>query len=342
MTADNPDTNRGTGRMETARAIFRMKAWRGAFVALLIAAAARFASEHYGAPTMLFALLIGLSLGFLSDVESLKPGLDFTARTVLRLGVGLLGIQLGLEAIMALGLGAVLLVVAMVVLTIVSGVLLARGLGRGVGFGLLSGGAVGICGASAALALSAVLPRSEQTEKETILVVVTVTVLSTVAMILYPILFNLFGFEDATAGFLIGATVHDVAQVVGAGYSISDEAGLTATLTKMLRVAALPVIVVAIHLMSATRETGRVVVPWFLVLFVGLAVVRSTLPVPEALIEALSGLSRWMMVSAIAAIGIRSDLGAVLRVHPSLILVLVLETLILLFAGLGAAQMGLV
>lgn len=81
----------------------RLSHWRGIAVALMVAASATFLSEHYGAPTMLFALLIGLSLGFLAEVPALEGGLNFTAKTILRLGVGLLGIRLGFDDVQAIG-----------------------------------------------------------------------------------------------------------------------------------------------------------------------------------------------------------------------------------------------
>ncbi|MGB7242056.1 MAG: putative sulfate exporter family transporter, partial [Sulfitobacter sp.] len=157
--------------------------WRGMAVALLIAATATFLSEHYGAPTMLFALLIGLSLGFLADVPALEGGLNFTAKTVLRLGVGLLGIQLGIEEVRSLDGSAIAGVFGLVVLTLVCGALLSFVVGRRFAFGILSGGAVAICGASAALAFSSVLPARPDREKDTVLVVISVTILSTIAMV---------------------------------------------------------------------------------------------------------------------------------------------------------------
>ncbi|WP_332699834.1 putative sulfate exporter family transporter, partial [Halalkalibacter lacteus] len=86
-------------------------------------------------------------------------------------------------------------------------------------FGLLSGGATAICGASAAMAISAALPPDDRKERLTGFTIIGVSTLSTVAMVLYPIVSQLFGFGDHQAGLFIGATVHDVAQVVGAGYA---------------------------------------------------------------------------------------------------------------------------
>lgn len=309
--------------------------WRGLAVALMIAAAATFLSEHYGAPTMLFALLIGLALGFLSEVPKLEVGLNFTAKTVLRLGVGLLGIRLSFSDVQAIGGAPIAAVLVMVVATMGFGALIALAMRQRLFFGLLSGGAVAVCGASAALAFAAVLPSSPTRERNTVLVVIAVTVFSTIAMVLYPILFKFLGFNDLQTGFLLGATIHDVAQVVGAGYSVSDDAGLTATLVKMLRVAMLPVLILTIHVVFKGDQSGRTPFPWFLILFVSLAILRAIIDIPEEVIIFVSEIARWMMVSAIAAIGLRTDLGAVLRVHPAFLIIVLLETLFLLGIALG-------
>jgi len=308
--------------------------WQGVAVAGLIAMAATFLSEHYSAPAMLFALLIGLSLGFLSEQETLKPGLAFSAKHMLRFGVGLLGIQLSLADAQALGGLSVAATGGLVVATMALGILLSFATARRFAYGILSGGAVAVCGASAALAFSSVLPPHPKREQDTVLVVISVTVLSTVAMVLYPILFKSLNYSDLQTGFLIGATIHDVAQVVGAGYSVSDDAGLVATLVKMLRVACLPLLVVAVHFAFRSKGQPGAVVPWFLILFVVLAVLRSVAPIPEAVVSSLSEISRWMLITAIAALGLQTNLRAVLKVHPTLLIILVIETLFILGAAM--------
>lgn len=304
--------------------------WQGVAIAGLVATSATFLSEHYNAPAMLFALLIGLSLGFLSEQDSVKPGLTLSAKHVLRFGVGLLGIQLSLADAQALGGLSVAATGGLVIATMGLGVLLSFATARRFAYGILSGGAVAVCGASAALAFSSVLPAHPKREEDTVLVVVSVTVLSTVAMVLYPILFQSLNYTDLQTGFLIGATIHDVAQVVGAGYSVSDDAGLVATLVKMLRVACLPLLVIAVHLAFRRRGQPGAVVPWFLILFVALTLLRSFLPIPEVLISGLSEVSRWMLITAIAALGLQTNLRAVLTVHPTLLVILIVETLFIL------------
>lgn len=121
-----------------------------------------------------------------------------------------------------------------------------------------------------------------------------------------------------------------MAQIVGAGYSVSEEAGLIATLVKMLRVACLPVLVIAVHFFFRDSQQSTNRLPWFLVLFVVMAVAWHFLPVSQAVVEYIAEASRWMLVTAIAALGLQTNLKAVLKVHPSLLIILLIETLFIL------------
>lgn len=169
----------------------------GLLICIIIALATTFIADHYGGPTLLYALLFGMSLHFLSEEGPCKAGIEFASKTVLRLGVALLGVRITLEQVASLGLGPVITVVLGVVATILFGALLARVMGLDRDMGLLTGGSVAICGASAALALSAVMPRNATSERHTIMTVVGVTTLSTVAMITYPLIVRLLGLDDA-------------------------------------------------------------------------------------------------------------------------------------------------
>ena len=185
-----------------------------------------------------------------------KPGVDFAARRILRFGVALLGARITVEQIGGLGWYNGALIAAGVVVTIVVGWALARTLGLSRRIGILTGGATAICGASAAIAIAAVLPRSETSERELVFTIAGVTALSTIAMILYPVIVGWAGLDPHQAGIFLGATIHDVAQVVGAGYSISPEVGDYAVLTKMLRVAFLLPVVMVISLVVRHRFSG--------------------------------------------------------------------------------------
>ena len=123
----------------------------GLVVALIVALAATFVSEHYGGPKFLYALLMGMALHFLSEDARCGPGIEFAARQLVRLGVALLGARIAFGDVQALGGAGVAWLAAAVALTIGFGVALARALGLPARFGLISGRATGICGISAAL-----------------------------------------------------------------------------------------------------------------------------------------------------------------------------------------------
>ncbi|AZD07600.1 Sulphite exporter CyuZ [Pseudomonas chlororaphis] len=309
----------------------------GLVVSLIVAAAASFLSEHYGAPVMLFALLLGMALNFLASDGVCKAGIEFTARTVLRIGIALLGMRITLEQIAALGWKPVVLVLVLVVLTIGVSVVAAKALGFQRLFGMLTGGATAICGASAALALAAALPNHPQKERATLFTVIGVSALSTTAMILYPMIANGLSLSPQVAGVFLGATIHDVAQVVGAGYSMSTETGDTATVVKLLRVAMLlPVIVCAamVTRMQGVDTTGKrpPLLPWFAVGFLLLACLNSTGWVAPAVQGAVNDLSRWSLVVSISALGMKTQLKELAAVGIKPILLMVGETVFL--AGL--------
>jgi len=312
----------------------------GFLVAATIAMAATFLSDHYGAPVMLFALLLGMAFNFLSQEGACVPGIEFTSRTVLRFGVACLGARITVDEVVKLGAPPLVVTVLGVSLTMLLGILLARRLRFSRDFGILTGGAVAICGASAALAIASVLPKGQGVdERDTIFTVIGVTTLSTVAMVVYPIIVRMIGLDDLHAGIFLGGTIHDVAQVVGAGYSISQEAGDAATLTKLMRVAMLVPVVVAITflLFRGKGEAGskRPPLPFFLIAFVLLVVVNSLGLIPGPMTDLMAGLSRWALVAAIAALGVKTALKSLASVGMAALGLIVAETAFLAVLGLG-------
>ena len=157
------------------------------------------------------------------------------------------------------------------------------------------------------------MPRGEHAERNLILTVVGVTTLSTIAMVTYPLLVKSLGLDHATAGVFLGGTIHDVAQVVGAGYIISPETGDISTVVKLMRVAMLVPAVLAFSLLfrqaHGPERAGKLpMLPGFLVAFVALVLVNSLGLIPMAVATAASDLSRWCLVTAIAALGIKTSL----------------------------------
>jgi len=178
-----------------------------------------------------------------------------------------------------------------------------------------------------------VLAHNDESERNTITTVIGVTTLSTLAMMVYPLLATLLGFDDKAAGIFIGATIHDVAQVVGAGYTISTEAGDTSTIVKLLRVSCLLPAVVAIGFAtrrSRTESTQSVpLLPMFLVAFVVLVAVNSFGYIGPDLASALGTISRWCLLCAVSALGIRTSIGSLAVVGPRPLIAMVLQTVLL-------------
>lgn len=320
---------------------------QGFLVSAVVAVAAQFLSDHYGAPAMLMALLLGISLHFLSDVGVCKPGIEFTARSVLRLGVAMLGVRISAELIIGLGPQLVLLVAGAVLFTIFFGLCAARFLGRGWRLGVLTGGSVAICGASAAMAISAVLPKNEHSERNLIFTVLSVTVMSTVAMVAYPLLIQAYTFDDKISGFFLGGTIHDVAQVVGAGFSVSDEAGEVATLVKLIRVLMLAPVVLVISVLVRYRaqvvEEGKrpPILPPFVMGFVFFACLNSLGLMPEIAVQFFSSFSSWALLISIAAVGMKTSLKRIVDVGGQAIVLIVAETVfIAIFVLMGVILLG--
>ena len=249
-------------------------------------------------------------------------GVNLAVRAILRLEVDLLRVRITVEQILALGPTPVLTVVAAVSLTILVGWLVARLLGLERDLGPLTGGVVAICGASAALALSAVMPRHDTAERATILTVVGVTTLSMVAMVTYPLIVGALGLDYA-------------------------EAGDVSTFVKLLRVAMLVPAVLCFSLLfrRSRGEEGAAKVtalPGFPVAFVVLVLVlvNSVGLVPPLLVEGFTFLSRWCLITAIAALGIKTSFQKLAAVGWKPVVMMVAKTVFLALLVLGVVLLA--
>jgi uncharacterized integral membrane protein (TIGR00698 family) len=328
------------GDLEPAPRVRARDELRGVAVAAAATLAAAFLSDHYGAPLTLMGLLVGLALNFLSSDRRLAPGLALTSRTLLRWGIVLVGARVTLGDIVHLGPFTLLAVVAILSVTLASGVLTARLLGFSTAFGLLCGGSVAICGASAAMAFATLLGDRRDGQAQLALVLVGISAMSAAAMVLYPVLAHQLGFDDRQAGFLFGAAIHDVAQSLGAGYSFSPQAGQTAAIVKLTRVTLLaPTLAVVAMLMRTKDNDGKVPrLPWFIVGFFLLAAVNSAGFLPHVAADHAQQLATALLACAVTATGIRSPMQSLLGHGPKPLLVILAATLVALCLSLLAAR----
>ena len=253
-----------------------------ALVAVIAVVGAPWVARVITIPAMVLALLIGIAVNTVAARPIFQPGLVFCVKTLLRWAVALLGLRIALGDIAALGLGTGVVVVVSMAVTVVTGFVAARVLELQSPFGALAGAGTAVCGASATLATSAVVPDYPSKDADVVFVVIAVNALATIAMVLYPPLCATLGFDGQTTGVMLGATIHDVAQVVGAGYAVSEITGNTAVIVKLFRVFLLLPVVLAIGWwfvrQGAAARTAKVPVPVFAFVFLALCVVNSILP----------------------------------------------------------------
>lgn len=299
------------------------KNWRDLVPGLAIVAvaclAATWLSEHYQMPVILAGLLIGLALNFVSAEPRVHAGLDMCGTNFLRWGIVLLGTQVTVTQIGSLGITSFLALIFIMTLVILAGLAGARLAGQSSYMGWLAGGATAICGASAALAIYALMGKERLNHNQFTLTLVGISLASATALSFYPLLASYFGFTDQQAGFLMGAAIHDVAQSLGAGYSFSEGSGEFATIVKLSRVALLApfVAVIGLAIMPAGQrgKTGiaaKLRLPWFVIGFFLLVAVNSLVNPPAFIAQYGLIASKVMLLSSVTATAMRSQLNSLM------------------------------
>jgi uncharacterized integral membrane protein (TIGR00698 family) len=285
----------------------------GLTICAVASGAAAWLSDHYDVPVILLGLLIGLSLNFAARDPRTHRGLDLASQQFLRIGIVLLGFQVSTAQIMALGIGPFGALLAIMAIALAAGLIGARLSRQSRYAGLLAGGATAICGASAALALYGVIGKDRLGQAEFALTLVGVSMASALAMSLYPVIAAQLELTDAQAGYLIGASIHDVGQAIGGAYDFSDAAGAYATIVKLARVTMLaPVVLLAsLWIGPAASETQRPLwrrlsVPWFITLFLAVVAVNSALTLPVAAATTSLTASKALLLLAVTATAMRS------------------------------------
>ncbi|WP_283419735.1 putative sulfate exporter family transporter [Sphingopyxis sp. Geo48] len=290
----------------------------GAFVTAIAALAAAWLADHYAAPLVLMGLLIGLAMSFLSQDKRTHAGLDLMSQTALRIGIVLVGARITATQLVELGPLPFALLVLIMLTVIVATVASARLFRQDRHSALLAGGATAICGASAALALYSLIGDKRVDQARFTLTLVGITVASALAMTLYPILATELGLSDQQAGFLIGASIHDVAQAIGGGFSFSARAGEVATIVKLARVALLAPMLMLVGLWLArsgeanTNTRIPLRLPWFILGFLAVAAVNSLVAIPKPVQGAANTAAQALLLLAIVATAMKARLHLLL------------------------------
>lgn len=307
----------------------------GAIFCGLLGALAIFLSNGLGAPVMLLAIILGLFLHGLNGKAVLSPGVNWSSRQLLYMGVALMGLRIDFTDLSQAGFLAPALILATMVITLLGGYFISKAFGQSKEFSILMSGAVTICGVSAAAAICAALEDCESRDQELAITVAGITVLSTAVMILYPILSGVLGLSDVVSGIFMGGSIHNVSQAVGAGYAVSPEAGDMSVLLKLLRVSMLLPIILLISFIwgknasvqySSLGAKIRANTPRFLVVFLILAVLSCLQLVPPIVTKIGNEAAHLALVISLFAIGVKTNMRQVLTVGAKPLMAMTLTT----------------
>jgi uncharacterized integral membrane protein (TIGR00698 family) len=339
---------RTPSRVEPRPAISYLRYLPGLAVVAVAAGTSAWLAEHYGFPIILLGLLIGLALNFVSREETTHAGLDLAARGCLRWGILLLGLQVTLAQVIGLGPWPFAALLAIMGVTFAAGLGGAAISGQSRYAGILAGGATAICGVSAALALYGIIGRDRLSQAQFALTLVGVSLASALAMSLYPVIAAELALSDAQAGFLIGASIHDVAQAIGGGFTYSDAAGAEATIIKLSRVALLGPVMILValwigHSAADPRQPlwRKITLPWFILGFVLLVAVNSFGVIPSGWRAAAMTTSKALLLFAVIATAMRSDMALILRLGWRAATPVTMATLASFLAALVALKLVL-
>jgi uncharacterized integral membrane protein (TIGR00698 family) len=306
--------------------------WKGVGVCALLAIggfaiASLPAVQQSGVSPLVFALLLGICVGNLPvarHLRGLEQGLKFSTRWLLRTGIVLFGFSITLGQILALGPGIIVLdMLVMSTILVVGYQLGTRVFGLDAETALLTSAGSAICGAAAVLATETTI-RSKPAA--TSMAVATVVLFGSLAMFVYPMLYSVLGWDQGLYGVYIGATVHEVAQVVAAGEAVGADALANAVIVKLVRVMLLVPFLLIVgqwwlrrdkslqrdksHQEEQTEETehGRLTIPWFAFGFVAMVVVNSVITLPTLIHSGLVLTGQITLAMAMAALGYETRL----------------------------------
>ncbi|AEH87556.1 YeiH family protein [Mesorhizobium opportunistum] len=264
---------------------------------------------------MILAVVAGMVYSnVLGTPAHAKAGIAFSQKRLLRFAIVLLGFQLTLGQVVSIGAGGVGIVAATLGATFVFTIMLGRLIGVDSKLAQLIAAGTSICGASAIVATNIV---TDARDEDVTYAVASITLFGTVAMLCFPLLAPVLGLDQHAFGLWAGASIHEVAQVIGAGFQNGTQSGEIATVAKLTRVAMLAPMVIALGLMarrgsrhqSSDQSGTRPPMPWFVAAFVAVVALNSLVAIPAEVKTAMALATAIMLTMGLAAMGLQADIS---------------------------------
>ena len=294
----------------------------GFLIALLVALLATYLESLLPVPIIgssVIALFIGIGLNYIKKpTKEIEVGLKFTSKKILKFSIILLGASLSIGTILNVGRLSLTVMLFTLLTCFGGGYFMGKWLGLDWKLSNMISAGTGICGGSAIAAMAPVI----EAEDKDVAYAMSATFLFDMAMIvLFPIMGRALGLSDMAYGLWTGTAVNDTSSVVAAGYAFSEAAGDFATMVKLTRTLSIIPTVLAFSLINTkinnknsngnTSSYEKVKItslfPWFILAFVGMAIINSLGFIPISVSSTMKSLSKFLMVSALAAIGLNTD-----------------------------------
>ncbi len=264
---------------------------------------------------LILSIILGMAVhNGIGTPARCRPGVKFALRRVLRVAIVLLGLQLTIGQVLAVGGAGLAVVVTSLAATFFFTLWLGRRLGVDLKLAELIAAGTSICGASAVIAANTV---TEGSDEDVAYAVACVTVFGSVAMLLYPALSGLLHLDPRAFGLWAGASIHEIAQVVAAAFQDGKEAGELATIAKLSRVMLLAPVVILLGIAARrgwgrggeSRQTKAVApFPWFVIGFVVMIGFNSLDLLPHAQRAMVAPVTTFLLSVALAAMGLETDM----------------------------------
>ncbi|WDU84366.1 YeiH family protein [Caloramator sp. Dgby_cultured_2] len=248
--------------------------------------------------------------------QNFEDGIKFCSKKVLRVAIVLLGFKLSFSQILKIGPKAVIIIL----ISSTSAILLTNYLGKKFNLKqkltILLATGISICGAAAIAAADAIIKSDEEDVAYSIGVI---TVLGTIFMFIYPVIFNIFKMNSQLYSIWTGASIHEVAQVVAAGFAVSNDVGIQATIVKLTRVLYIIPVTLILSLASSKRENSKfslknVSVPHFVLFFLGVVIINSIVQIPKNILDLLVKIDGYLMTLAMAGLGLDLNIASMKKV----------------------------
>ena len=286
----------------------------GLILSIIITFVAMFLSNFIAIGSVAIAIILGIIIGNSVKLSTkYSHGITYAEKTLLSFAIALMGINLDFSILTQLGIKTLVLIILSMILTIFSAVIIGKLYGVDKKLSLLLGIGNGVCGSSA---ISATAPIIKPQNSFIGLSVAIVNLLGTIGIFLVPFIALSFGLNDIDAGILIGNTLQAVGQVTAGGFSISSDAGVSATTVKMGRVLLLtPLVLILIYIYNKKSDnidsSQKAKVPTFILFFILFSLISSFSLVDENIKNIISNISHFTLIIAMSAIGLKIHFNSV-------------------------------